>query len=1010
MEVDEVPQKSADIPTDNTESKPQQNAMPSEDFPDVLSATEFDDKLTAGNDMQSSSEDETNSAVFDVIADFHKSLDNKEGLELSRLSDEPERVEDILDEIDSSVTVSPTVDPDKKLAEVNAAIIEDLCNLKAMESNVMTEVALNAIETRQIENESAADANPLEDVDMSQNSDINNDDSADSPNINTSPTKDDVANESSDKQVDDRIGDKSKAKMDEDLADVVEPEASNAEESVVLEKIEQKINEVSTQSEQKRDEDSTPLEENEPKVDFEMKKRKKIDTESATNSENMDETEQLSEIAEKCEDKDLENTKEVENEGFISEEMVRDADVGIVDNDDGEEMETEMVLTNNAASSKDSTDCSVEYNDQKDKVVTDIDGKCSVKNDNQQDKAISDMDKTVKQQDKAEKTVNQHVIEIEGTTKTIEQVEEKAIEEKDESVDDDKKVDSHGNAKKESTETDASNGENPTKNQLVVADGEQTADHTDIENNDLLEEMDDAPRSNEAADNSSEEADNVDEDDSFSRTSSGGGELHSGDASNENSKDVYDESPKDDPPSIENESTTDDLNADDNAMEFVDAKESPKAEATTVGSNDGEPVEESSTVTTNSDGDSEIEKEKVTGKHKADEDLTEEPPLKKKCENIVTTENEVPIVDDMTENSLTINETAADDMDIEEIDSAINTAPHIPSDDLVPETDATGNDAHADKTKTETKAKRCSSPILNETVKKAKICETKKDTNVVQIPETKTVIPEELSDEKPTSRKPVKQLDLKPEPKPMKDRQMQLCHEFLSKFKRNIYEMTRDDLENFVLHKCAEVICFKSNAAELNKKLEQHEMALQTFRTRYNELAKQYRDLEMVHNRVVKDLEQKNSTIVTPVKITRAVGLQVCLTRKEVPATPPPTPKAVTPNLPTLAPQVNQPSPQQPQTTTPNLGPVKRGGRQIVQNKQSAQLARSPNVMGAQQQIANQQIQSLQQKTAQHQQMMQAKMNSVGSGQQQQQNRPVPTLTTVQVGCVFVIYLSYGIA
>lgn len=38
---------------------------------------------------------------------------------------------------------------------------------------------------------------------------------------------------------------------------------------------------------------------------------------------------------------------------------------------------------------------------------------------------------------------------------------------------------------------------------------------------------------------------------------------------------------------------------------------------------------------------------------------------------------------------------------------------------------------------------------------------------------------------------------------------------------------------------------------------------------------KQFRDLEMVHERVVKDLEKKNQHFITPVKITRAVGLQV---------------------------------------------------------------------------------------------------------------------------------------
>lgn len=1052
MEVDDVPHKPDVIPADNTESTTPQNELSSKDLPDVLMPTE--------NDKQLSSEDDTNSAVFDVIADFHKSLDNKEELELSRLSDDIERCEGMFDDKDSAA-VTPSVDPDKKLAEVNAAIIEDLCNLKALVSNTLSDV--HAVKSGLIVNESSTE--PIDDVDMS---DADNDDSADPKNIKKSPInddsakesaekrvddnqterkmeadpksprKDDYTKESSDKHVDDRTDDKCADKMNVDLANVIEAEA-------------------------KVDENSTLLEQTKQKVDIETKNveetQDKVDAASDTNSKNKSEANEVCETAEESTDKELENAKEVDNEADTTKGSAKDVDVA--DKPADEQMETELISTNNAAIDGESAKCSVENIDQHDKAVVDTD-KTVVQQDNktedmektvaQQDNTIEDKADTVQEQDNviAEKadavhdqdnavdekaeTVHDQNIAVEGKAETVqdkciveknETVHDKdnADKEKDKSVNNDKKkVDSHSNAKEETIETDASNSGNATKIQPAVADCEQSADHDriDIENNDLLEEMDDAPRSNEGADNSSEEADNVDEDDSSSRASSGEGELQSGDASNENSKDIYDENPKD-LPSIENDSTTDDLNADDNAMEFVDAKEStsssPKGEAAKSANNVGEPVEESSTMTTTSDADSAIEKEKVTGKHKADDDPAEEPPSKKKCENIATTANEVTIAGDIAENSLNITESVADDMDIEEIDPAINTAPHIPSDDISAESTTTVTDEVADKNKTETKtSKRCSSPISNDIVKKAKVCDEESlDTKIDEIPETKADIPEESPSETPTSKKPVKQLDLKPEPKPMKDRQMQLCHEFLNKFKKNIYEMTRDDLENFVLHKCAEVICFKSNAAELNKKLEQHEMALQTFRTRYNELAKQYRDLEMVHNRVVKDLEQKNATIVTPVKITRAVGLQVCLTRKEVVATPPPTPKAMTPSLPTTtAPQANpslQQQQQQPQSTTPNLAPTKRGGRQIIQNKQSVIMARSPNVTvvgGAQQQLANQQIQSLQQKTAQQQQMLQAKMNSVGSGQQQQQqNRSIPTLTTVQVGLGFVIRKTY---
>lgn len=120
-------------------------------------------------------------------------------------------------------------------------------------------------------------------------------------------------------------------------------------------------------------------------------------------------------------------------------------------------------------------------------------------------------------------------------------------------------------------------------------------------------------------------------------------------------------------------------------------------------------------------------------------------------------------------------------------------------------------------------------------------------------------------------------LDPKPESKP--ERKLPL--EFMKRFKRSFETMSRKDLEDIVLAKIVEGLMHKSDNSELVKKCDAQEQLLQTFRLKVNELSKQFRDLEMVHSRVVKDLESRNQNIVTPVKITRAVGLQVSLSKRE---------------------------------------------------------------------------------------------------------------------------------
>lgn len=98
---------------------------------------------------------------------------------------------------------------------------------------------------------------------------------------------------------------------------------------------------------------------------------------------------------------------------------------------------------------------------------------------------------------------------------------------------------------------------------------------------------------------------------------------------------------------------------------------------------------------------------------------------------------------------------------------------------------------------------------------------------------------------------------------------------FLRKFKKPHDKINRYDLEEILMQKVLERILYKSDLSELKGKLESHEKTIVHLQKKTGDLAKQYADMEMIHNRVIKDLEMRNEGIVTPVKITRAVGLQV---------------------------------------------------------------------------------------------------------------------------------------
>ncbi|XP_055371706.1 activating transcription factor 7-interacting protein 1 isoform X2 [Condylostylus longicornis] len=116
---------------------------------------------------------------------------------------------------------------------------------------------------------------------------------------------------------------------------------------------------------------------------------------------------------------------------------------------------------------------------------------------------------------------------------------------------------------------------------------------------------------------------------------------------------------------------------------------------------------------------------------------------------------------------------------------------------------------------------------------------------------------------------------LYPAPKLPKDGDINL--EFMKRFKKSINSMSRNDLEVFVSQKVVESIIYTSEFGQMRDHIDKQEQLIENFRKKIAELVKQFKDLKMVHDRVLKDLETRNQQFIMPVKITRAVGLQVVM-------------------------------------------------------------------------------------------------------------------------------------
>lgn len=109
---------------------------------------------------------------------------------------------------------------------------------------------------------------------------------------------------------------------------------------------------------------------------------------------------------------------------------------------------------------------------------------------------------------------------------------------------------------------------------------------------------------------------------------------------------------------------------------------------------------------------------------------------------------------------------------------------------------------------------------------------------------------------------------------------LELNKEIAKKIHKKLKKMAQKDLEHLVLQKIVESINYESKLSVLNEQLEKSQDKLDKFSQQYTNLKKQFNDLQLVHTRVTADLEKRNTSYVMPIKITRAVGLQVSIGTK----------------------------------------------------------------------------------------------------------------------------------
>lgn len=103
---------------------------------------------------------------------------------------------------------------------------------------------------------------------------------------------------------------------------------------------------------------------------------------------------------------------------------------------------------------------------------------------------------------------------------------------------------------------------------------------------------------------------------------------------------------------------------------------------------------------------------------------------------------------------------------------------------------------------------------------------------------------------------------------------------FFKTFKKNLADMTRDDLEEFCILKIVESIIERSNLNDIKSKLKAMALGIDEYKKKAMMLTKQNRDLQVVLKSIQEELKKKSGTAITPLKITRSVGMQVVMPDK----------------------------------------------------------------------------------------------------------------------------------
>lgn len=133
----------------------------------------------------------------------------------------------------------------------------------------------------------------------------------------------------------------------------------------------------------------------------------------------------------------------------------------------------------------------------------------------------------------------------------------------------------------------------------------------------------------------------------------------------------------------------------------------------------------------------------------------------------------------------------------------------------------------------------------------------------------------ETKDEKPSNKDIEEDNKTCLKQEDVKEKTGEIKLNFLRRFATATGKLSRPELEELLIEKITECFLFSSENATLRMRIEKQEMICESLKSRMESLKKQYNDLDMIHKRIMKDLSERPGSSITPVKITRAVGLQV---------------------------------------------------------------------------------------------------------------------------------------